>query len=475
MNEGTEKNVGDIALKAGIWYVISSVLVKAIVVITTPLFTRIMSVEEFGTVATFTSWYSMLLVFCTLNLNYSIGRAKLDFPGCLNDYIATIQLVSAGVVGLLFVGVLFFLEPIADLLELSPLMVILLMIYLLFSPAINFAQNGYRYRYLYKQNIAIAWYIAISSTMMSVVLILVMEEKKDLYRIIGTVLPVIILSLYFWIRQFKEKRLRVNKRYFKYGIKLSVPLILHTVSLNILAQSDRIFITKIWGASYTAIYSLAYSYGMLISIVTNAVADGWLPWFHDTYYAGEFDKIKKNVKLVVLLGCYIGLACIALAPEAIMILGGSRYREGIYCVPPIVLGVVCQYIYTQYVNIELHLKKTQYVSIGTACAAVLNIILNIIFIPIWGFVAAAYTTLAGYIVLLFLHYIITKRILKVVIYDNLFMFGSACITSLIAFVLMFSYQYTVLRYGLIVIGLMSFLFVFKSYMLIILKGLKKGG
>jgi O-antigen/teichoic acid export membrane protein len=82
--------------------------------------------------------------------------------------------------------------------------------------------------------------------------------------------------------------------------------------MHILSQSDRIFITKIWGKSDTAFYSLAYTYGILLYVFTNAVSDGWLPWFHDTYYAGEYDKIRKNVKPLVVLGCYIGLACIAL-------------------------------------------------------------------------------------------------------------------------------------------------------------------
>ncbi|MCC8150740.1 MAG: hypothetical protein LIO96_04605, partial [Lachnospiraceae bacterium] len=110
---------------------------------------------------------------------------------------------------------------------------------------------------------------------------------------------------------------------------------------------------------------MVYSYGLVLTIITNAVADGWLPWFHDTYYAEKYEDIRKNVKWLVLLGWYLAIACIALAPEAIAILGGEKYASGVTCVPPIVLGVFCQYVYTHYVNIELHLKKTKYVSYGT--------------------------------------------------------------------------------------------------------------
>ncbi len=87
--QGSEKNnTTGVALKAGMWYVVSSVMVKAVSVITTPIFTRILTTDEYGYVSTFATWYSLLLVICSLNLTYSIGRAKIDFPDKLDDYIA---------------------------------------------------------------------------------------------------------------------------------------------------------------------------------------------------------------------------------------------------------------------------------------------------------------------------------------------------------------------------------------------------
>lgn len=51
----TKIGSGNTALKAGVWYVISSIMVKAISIITTPIFTRMLSTSEYGTVSTFTS------------------------------------------------------------------------------------------------------------------------------------------------------------------------------------------------------------------------------------------------------------------------------------------------------------------------------------------------------------------------------------------------------------------------------------
>ena len=283
-----------------------------------------------------------------------------------------------------------------------------------------------------------------------------LDGDKALYRIIGITLPTIVLSIFIWICTLKNHNVCYNKEYWKYGWALSGPLILHTVSMNILSQSDRIFISKICGAEATGIYSLAYNYGILLSIVTNAVADGWLPWFHDNYYAKNYADIRKNAKKIVLLGCYVGLACVALAPEAIIILGGKKYLTGIYCVPPVVLGIVCQYIYTHYVNIEMHLKKTKFVSQGTISAAIINIILNAIFIPRFGYIAAAYTTLASYLMLLIVHFLITRRVLKIKLYDDVFMFLAMLVTGCVSVLISITYNYTILRYIVIGLGFVSF-------------------
>ena len=248
-----------IALKAGMWYVISTIVVRGIDVITTPIFTRIMSTEAYGTVSNFSSWYSLLLPICSLNLSYSIGRAKLDYDNCFDEYIGSMQLLSFLVTAIFCVIAIVFLNPIANFLELSENAVFLLMMYLLAVPAITYKQNGYRYRYQYKQNIAIAWFLGLATVFFSLIFISFINYDKAVTRMLGIVLPYGVLSLCFWVGSLVKRQVKINIEHWKYGFALSVPLIFHTVSLYILSQSDRVFITKICGASYTALYSLVYN------------------------------------------------------------------------------------------------------------------------------------------------------------------------------------------------------------------------
>ena len=81
----------------------------------------------------------------------------------------------------------------------------------------------------------------------------------------------------------------------------------------------------------------------------------------------------------------------------------------------------------------------------------LNIVLNLIYVPRYGFAAAGYTTFFGYFVLMIIHYFITTRILHVRIYDNKFMFAMLAVVSLASFAMMCLYQWIILRYFIILI------------------------
>lgn len=454
----TDNSRGTKALKAGVWYTISNIATKAIMVLTTPIFTRIMTQEEYGISATFTSWYTLLVTFCTLNLTYSIGRAKLDFRDQLDEYVGNMQItalipsVLLGIIGILFADVF------VHVLELPIELIHILLIYLMAAPTIALYQAKFKYQYDYKRNIFITLYTTIFSVVLSLVFMYVMPEKRYIGRVWGIVIPSVVLSGILWINAAGKRWLKPDLTKIKYGLRIALPLVLNGISLNIMAQSDRVVITKYCGREMTAVYTIAYQIAILVSLVLDSIGQAWLPWFHDTYAAGDYARIRKNLKSLILFGCFIGLGCIAVAPEAIWILGGDGYMMGQWVVAPVVLGLVSKFIYANYEHIELHLKKTKYIGIGTAGAAIINVVLNIIFVPKYGFVAAGYTTCFSYFVLFILHYCITKFALKVDIYDHKFMCAAILVEAVCAGLILLLYQKMLIRY-LVIAGMVFVMFI----------------
>jgi O-antigen/teichoic acid export membrane protein len=89
--------------------------------------------------------------------------------------------------------------------------------------------------------------------------------------------------------------------------------------------------------------------------------------------------------------------------------------------------------------------------IASVTAAALNVILNLIFIPIYGYIAAAYTTLIGYVLLTLFHYYFMKRVEKRNVYDIRFIVIISLVTVVVAFVSLLLYENYIFRYFLILV------------------------
>lgn len=98
-----------------------------------------------------------------------------------------------------------------------------------------------------------------------------------------------------------------------------------------------------------------------------------------------------------------------LAPEVVAILAPGEYSEAMTLVPVIAASVFFMFMYSYCSNIEFYYEKTGLAAVASVLAAVLNVILNAVFIPLFGYRAAGYTTLACYVALGAAHYIFSQR------------------------------------------------------------------
>lgn len=180
----------------------------------------------------------------------------------------------------------------------------------------------------------------------------------------------------------------------------------------ILQQSDRIMITGLIGPSETGIYSLIYNLSMIVSVFIVLIEGVWLPWYTNKMKIRDIDVINKNVKLYISGISYLVIMITLVSPEILRILAPEEYWQGEIIIPPLVISSYIVFIYTLYVNVEHFHKKTMYIALNTIVAAMSNIILNLIFIPLYGFHAAAFTTLISYLLSLYFHYKFAKKLEK---------------------------------------------------------------
>ena len=150
---------------------------------------------------------------------------------------------------------------------------------------------------------------------------------------------------------------------------------------------------------------------------------------------------------------------ICFGPEIIRIIATPDYYEARWVVPPVAAAIFFTFIRSFYCNIEFYYEKTKFVMVASSGAAVLNVVLNYLFIPFFGYIAAAYTTLVCYIILILLHYcmyriVCRKMKLNRVYNDRVLFFMGILILSFMGIITIF-YDYLIVRYSIVVAIAMS--------------------
>ncbi|MBR1930277.1 MAG: oligosaccharide flippase family protein [Lachnospiraceae bacterium] len=392
-------------LKASFWFVVCSVIQKCITFITTPIFTRLLSTEDFGLISLFSSWQSILTVFFTLDLFGGVyNKAMIVYEDDKDGYTSSTLFLTTIICGVFFGIYLPFHNVINGLLGLGTPFIILMFLNITGNCGILFWTGRCRFDYRYKSIVILTLSSLVLSTAVSILLVLSVDENKALYRVIGMVIPPMAINLWCYIQLLRKGKKLINIAYWKYAVSYNLPLIPHYLSMQILNQSDRIMINTYCGSAYAGIYSVAYQLSFALNMFTNAIHASYAPWSYRKLKEGDFPEIKTitNAVLVSLLaGC---LVLSLFAPELIYILGGVNYAEAIWIVPPVAMSVFFNMSYNLIGVVAMYHEKTRFIMVGSLLAAGSNLILNRIFIPRFGFVAAGYTTMACYLIYFVAHY-----------------------------------------------------------------------
>jgi O-antigen/teichoic acid export membrane protein len=144
----------------------------------------------------------------------------------------------------------------------------------------------------------------------------------------------------------------------------------------------------------------------------------------------------------------------AFAPEVIYIMAPSQYHEAVYVIPPISASSFFTFLFNIFSIVGLYYEKTKKIMWASVSGAALNLLLNIICIPLFGYIAAAYTTLVCYMFFSFSHYVIMKSICKTrlnnaSIYDMKFILLMSAVMLLFTLIFTITYSNMFVRYGII--------------------------
>ena len=439
-------------IKVVFWFTFVGFLQKGISIITTPIFTRVLSTDDYGLFSVFNAYYTVIVIVATLYLHMGvINNAFVKSKESNEKIVSSFQSLALVVSGLFFIIALIFREQLSELMGLPVIVVVVMFLGFMFKEPYQEWTIYKRYQYDYIAPVITSVVISVLTPLISVAAVLLTTGNQGVARIVSYVaVNTVIPGAIFYIINYKKGKCFYDKGLWTYALSFNIPLLAHYLSETLLNQTDRIMINAYLGTSEAGIYSVAYSAASLFTIFSSALNTAFVPWTYQKLKEKDYRAIEKMGYAVLGFLAVILSVMIMFAPEIVYVLAGSKYTGAVYLIPTLSASVFFGYMYQLFSRVELYYEKKSYTVISTMTAAALNIVLNAWWIPKLGFTAAGYSTLVSHMLFCVMHYFFFRKVnkecmdgAKVYDFKKLLMISIGIL--LIAFVMTLLYNFIVLR------------------------------
>lgn len=396
-------------------YGLSSILGRGLYFLLTPLYTTAFATEALGIQTNIFSYISVLMVLATLRIDVAFFRFydKNNIPKLLGTSILTIACIGIGISSVLLLASgwlaqiggyptfrwLFILAsgiflfdalteiPLAKLrMEKRPIRFIVVR---LSGIIINLSLNLFWLYFLPKWPDAPSWL----ATPFSGITYIFLANLVSSLAVFLLVSP-----------ELKNMEWRIDFKLLRSILSYSFPLVIVGLSYTINEMFDRQMLPILWpggkqeGLSQLGIYGQNYKLAMLLALFTQAFRYGAEPFFFRERKSADAKTKYALVAHYFLIAALLGFLIVSLFLPIFsqLFLKQVAYRQGSDVVPILLLANLClglYYNFSVWFKVTDATKYGAYISLG---GAALTILLNLLFIPEYGFYGCAWATLICY-------------------------------------------------------------------------------
>lgn len=440
-----------------------------------PLYTSYLATKEYGLVDLIQTYVTLLVPVITLELEMSIFRYLIDSRGkeketktlmSNNFFVLGISLTLFSVLYIIFTC--FVSIPFRWLVLFDIIVCVL---------SGNFLQitRGFGKTVDY----SISCILTGITTILSNILMICYFHMGAEGMILSMALANFICSLYLFVRLKMWKYIdfsKVDKKLIKEMNRYSIPLIPNGISWWIVNASDRSIISFVLGASYNGLYAISNKFPTIISSLTGVFNLSWSESAALHINSPDRDEFFSDItNTVIKLFTAMGAGMIACMPFLFPLFIHSNYNDAYNYIPFLVLGVVFNVAICLYSQVYLAKKLSKQVASTAILGAIINIILNVLFIRKIGLYAAAMSTTISYFVMMVYRHFDLKKYVHIQIEKGLILKTILIFT----FAIFFYYQNKFITniFSLLVVCLYAFLlnysFLISSYKTVLNKFKRK--
>lgn len=174
----------------------------------------------------------------------------------------------------------------------------------------------------------------------------------------------------------------------------SAPLSVHALSYWAINLQDRYFVAVMVDVGAVGLYTVAYSFGQVLNLVHTGVLRGFSPHFYERARQGERER-REIVRFTYgyVLAAFLGwIVFVAAAWQLVPVYLGPTFGASVFIVPWVALAYTFNALRNCMIGYLYIAERTRLIGTLTGIAAILNAILNVVFINWWGVLGAAIAT-----------------------------------------------------------------------------------
>ncbi len=404
-------------LKQSAVYGLGNLLIQGAKFLLIPLYTQFLSPADYGILSVVGTYETIISIFIKLGLDSAAMRLHYDFGDNEEErrsYYGTVWifLLLAALVGvglliwngeaifrILFKGIPFYpYGLLATILAFTGTASIL--------PLVLFRVREQPFYYI------LASFLRFMISTLLIIYFIVFLGQKAEGSLNGQILAEAILFIPFVIVAFRNFRFRFNFKYLKESLNFGLPIVPHQLSAWALSMSDRIILNQFVSLSEQGLYSLGYRFGMVMDAILGSVNLAWAPLFYRMAASEENapQSIAKITTYYLAAVVYLGIGISCLSRDVIRIMATPAFFDAYRIVEVVVLGFIMHGLYYMVVNQLFYAKRTKRLPIYTMISAGVNIGLNLLTVPKYGIIAAAWNTVIGYAILFLLVFLESRQV-----------------------------------------------------------------
>lgn len=374
---------------------ISNFVSKILVFLMLPLYTNVLTTQEYGTIDIISTTINLSIPIFTLSISEAILRYTMEKNVIKEEVLKeSLKVIVKGFL------ILLILSPITIFFKLPLIYVVIFLIYYLTTAIINalsyYTKGTNNLKLLGISNIIRALLLVSLNCLMLLVLKL---------NIIGYYISLIVSDIIFIlillipVLKNKQKRIKQNNQLAKEMKSYSKPFIINSISWWINNALDKYLVLFFCGINLTGIYSIAYKIPSMLEVVQNIFAQAWQISAIKEYKSKEanafFSTMYKYYNFILIMTVLIIL--LFLKPISKILFAKEFYAAWKF-VPFLLLAILFGALSGFLGSLYAANKDSKMYAKSTLIGAISNIILNLILIPIFNAYGAAIATFISYLV-----------------------------------------------------------------------------